>query len=193
MKSWFTGKRASRGVNTGTDWQQRGNYGPTIISHFSNKYFFFLKSTQVLATILCFSFCCCVFGGGFGAGSYCVATARLLDEQALIPLKVLQKKPPQHKHGPQGQFRDASLVRWRLGGIMAACVSHQRRTSGAEKWRHHGNNEKCFCDALKWGENSMQRLKQFLVADCKHVYICCKVLTWGFIEDWLTFEASSGH
>lgn len=110
MKSWFTGKRASRGVNTGTDWQQRGNYGPTIISHFSNKYFFFLKSTQVLATILCFSFCCCVFGGGFGAGSYCVATARLLDEQALIPLKVLQKKPPQHKHGPQGQFRDASLV-----------------------------------------------------------------------------------
>lgn len=73
-------------------------------------FFFFLKYTS-FGHYLVFFFLLLCFWGGFGAGSYCVATARLLDEQASIPLKVLQKKPPQHKHGPQGQFRGASLVR----------------------------------------------------------------------------------
>lgn len=150
-----------------------------------------------MATILCFSFCCCVFGGVWSWKLLC-CHSQIIRWTGIDSIKSAPKETPTAQTRPTGpvqgrQFGEVTPRRRRLGGIMAACVSHQRRTSGAEKWRHHGNNEKCFCDALKWGKNSMQRLKQFLVADCKHVYICCKVLTWGFIEDWLTFEASSGH
>lgn len=47
------------GSNVGTMGQQLFHILAT-----NTFFFFFLKSTQVLATILCFSFCCCVFGGG---------------------------------------------------------------------------------------------------------------------------------
>lgn len=102
MKSWFTGKRASRGVNTGTDWQQRGNYGPTIISHFSNKYIFFLKSTQVLATILCFSFCCCVFWGGFWSWKLLCCHSQIIRWTGIDSIKSAPKETPTAQTRPTG-------------------------------------------------------------------------------------------